>query len=347
MMLFFNNGGDAATTLILPKNETVPAVFVFGDSIVDSGNNNYIETIVKANFPPYGRDFFGGRPTGRFSNGKVPSDLIAELFGVKELLPAYLSPNLQLQDFVSGVSFASGGSGYDPLTSQIVSVLSLTDQLKMFKRYIKRIKLEVGDDKTQTILLKSIYMLCIGSDDIANTYYSTPFRRFQYDVPAYTDLMVNSATSFLKGLYGLGARRIGVVSVPAIGCVPSQRILGGGIERRCSEDSNNAAHLFNSKLYLEMDSINRKFPDARLVYLDIFNPLLSLIQNPSKYGFEVVDKGCCGTGNLEVGILCNPFTATSCANASKYIFWDSYHPSQQAYKVLNSLVFDKNIHKFF
>ena len=64
--------------MILPKNETgqVPAVFVFGDSIVDTGNNNHINTLIKCNFPPYGKDFQGGKPTGRFSNGSVPSDFI-------------------------------------------------------------------------------------------------------------------------------------------------------------------------------------------------------------------------------------------------------------------------------
>ena len=60
----------------LPRNETVPAVLVFGDSIVDPGNNNNLNTLVKSNFPPYGRDLMGGVPTGRFSNGKIPSDFI-------------------------------------------------------------------------------------------------------------------------------------------------------------------------------------------------------------------------------------------------------------------------------
>lgn len=60
----------------IPENETVPALIVFGDSIVDPGNNNDLVTIAKSNFPPYGRDFNGGRPTGRFSNGRIPSDFI-------------------------------------------------------------------------------------------------------------------------------------------------------------------------------------------------------------------------------------------------------------------------------
>jgi hypothetical protein len=60
----------------LPPNVTIPALLVFGDSIVDAGNNNDLETLVKSNFPPYGKDFEGGIPTGRFCNGKIPSDII-------------------------------------------------------------------------------------------------------------------------------------------------------------------------------------------------------------------------------------------------------------------------------
>ncbi|PON89370.1 Lipase [Trema orientale] len=296
------NGG--ATANKLPLNETVPAVFVFGDSIVDPGNNNHVKTIVKCDFPPYGRDFIGGMPTGRFSNGRVPSDIIAEIFNVKKLLPAYLDPNLQLQDLLTGVSFASGGAGYDPLTAEVVaclsslsstlvfntlitfdcSVLSLSDQLEMFKDVIGKIKATVGENRTEMIVSKSIFIVCIGSDDIANTYYTTPLRRPHYDIPAYTDLMAKSASSFLQDLYGQGARRIGVVSLPPIGCVPSQRTLSGDIARGCQEQANQAARLFNSKLSFLMSSLNKRFPEARLVYFDIYNPLLSLIQNPANYG---------------------------------------------------------------
>ena len=52
----------------------VPALIIFGDSVVDVGNNNNLFTLVKANFPPYGRDFVTHRPTGRFCNGKLATD---------------------------------------------------------------------------------------------------------------------------------------------------------------------------------------------------------------------------------------------------------------------------------
>ncbi|XP_061358991.1 GDSL esterase/lipase EXL3-like [Gastrolobium bilobum] len=332
----------------LPNNETVPAVIVFGDSIVDPGNNNYITTLVKCNFPPYGRDFdAGNRPTGRFSNGLVPSDIIAAKFGVKKLLPAYLDPNLQLQDLLTGVSFASGGAGYDPLTAEIVSVISLSDQLDMFKEYIMKIEEAVGRSRTAIIVSKSIYILCLGSDDIANTYAQTPFRRSQYDIPSYTDLMASQASNFLQELYGVGARRIGVFGLPVIGCVPSQRTIGGGMQRACSDSSNQAAILFNSKLFSQMDALGKKFSDAKLVYLDSYNPFMDILQNPAKYGFEETEKGCCGTGNIEVGILCNPYSINTCSNSSNYVFWDSYHPTEKAYNVLCSLVLDNKIKDFF
>lgn len=64
----------------IAANKSFPAVIMFGDSIADTGNNNYNpNSLARCNFPPYGKDFKGGIPTGRFSNGKVPSDLIGLL----------------------------------------------------------------------------------------------------------------------------------------------------------------------------------------------------------------------------------------------------------------------------
>ena len=58
------------------RRPAVTAVIVFGDSIVDPGNNNDLHTMIKANHPPYGKDFFNHEATGRYSNGLIPSDLI-------------------------------------------------------------------------------------------------------------------------------------------------------------------------------------------------------------------------------------------------------------------------------
>lgn len=51
-------------------------MYVFGDSTVDPGNNNFIDSAFRSNFPPYGRDFVNQVPTGRFTNGKLGTDFI-------------------------------------------------------------------------------------------------------------------------------------------------------------------------------------------------------------------------------------------------------------------------------
>jgi hypothetical protein len=48
-----------------------PAMYVFGSSILDIGNNNHLPgaAVGRANMPYNGIDFPGSIPTGRFSNG--------------------------------------------------------------------------------------------------------------------------------------------------------------------------------------------------------------------------------------------------------------------------------------
>lgn len=78
------------------KKLMAPALIVFGDSIVDPGNNNAINTIIKADFPPYGHDFANHRPTGRFCNGRIPTDFIG-WFWLLLLVSAFIPFYLQFQ----------------------------------------------------------------------------------------------------------------------------------------------------------------------------------------------------------------------------------------------------------
>ncbi|XP_065634029.1 GDSL esterase/lipase 5 [Quercus suber] len=85
------------------------ALFVFGDSLVDVGTNNYINTLTdyQANFPPYGETFFK-YPTGRASNGRLIPDFLAEYANL-ELIPPYQHPGYHR--YVDGANFASGAAG--------------------------------------------------------------------------------------------------------------------------------------------------------------------------------------------------------------------------------------------
>nr|CAB3499566.1 unnamed protein product [Digitaria exilis] len=326
-----------------PANQTKPpALFVFGDSIVDSGNNNAITTLIRCNFPPYGQNFPGHNATGRFSNGRVPSDILASRLGIKEYVPPYLGTELSDFDLLTGVNFASGGCGFDPLTAELVSVLTMDNQLDLFKEYKEKLNRIAGAARAGEIVSTSMYMVVTGTDDLANTYFTTPFRR-DYDLESYIEFVVQCASDFIKKLYGHGARRMNIAGAPPIGCVPSQRTNAGGLDRDCVSLYNQASVVLNTKLEKEIKRLNGsdELPGSVLKYIDLYTPLLDMIQRPSAYGFEVSNRGCCGTGVFEVTLTCNRYTADPCRDPSKFLFWDTYHLTERGYELLMAQIINR------
>ena len=78
------------------------------------------------------------------------------------------------------------------------SVLSVEDQLNMFKGYIGKLKAAVGEARTALILAKSIFIISMGSNDIAGTYFMKQYRRDEYNVEEYTTMLVNISSNFLQ-----------------------------------------------------------------------------------------------------------------------------------------------------
>ncbi|KAM0056886.1 putative triacylglycerol lipase [Helianthus debilis subsp. tardiflorus] len=320
-------------TMSLPKNVSVQAVLAFGDSTMDPGNNNYIKALFKANFPPYGKDFMGGNPTGRFSNGKIVTDVFAKELGVKEYLPAYLDPSIQDKDLQTGVSFASAGSGYDPLTTTITSAIPLPVQLDMFKQYMGKLIKKNGKEVANKIISNSVFFISSSSNDFLLNYFFFPTRRSQYDVRAYNNMLVERAVGFVQDLHKLGAKKIAVLSAAPIGCVPFERTMAGGTHRMCVEEYNKAAQLFNSMLKQQLQLLASSLHESRVAIVDFYNPFIKILENPQQYGLEDIDRGSCGTGFIEMAFTCNKFSPTTCSDASKYLFWDSIHPSEKGYNI--------------
>ncbi|XP_060202615.1 GDSL esterase/lipase At5g45960-like [Lycium barbarum] len=315
-----------------PFNNTISAVLIFGDSTVDSGNNNYISTIAKSDFPPYGRDFVNHIPTGRFTNGRLVTDYIISYLGIKDFVPPYLDPSLSLDELMTGVSFASGSSGYDPLTAQLIGAIPLQKQLEYFKEYKKRLENSIGKEKTKLLISKATFIISAGTNDFAVNYFNTPFRRKTFpNVSAYQQFLLQLVQQFVQGLMNEGARLIGIVGVPPLGCLPAVITIDSGDAlqpRHCIESYSTVAREYNLLLQRLLKTI--QIHGTILFYFDVYTPLNDMIHNPIKYGFTDVTTGCCGSGLIEASILCNPKSIV-CSDPSTYVFWDSVHPSQATY----------------
>ncbi|KAK3130886.1 hypothetical protein QOZ80_6BG0499270 [Eleusine coracana subsp. coracana] len=309
----------------------VPAVIVFGDSTVDTGNNNAIGTMLKSNFPPYGRDMAGAKATGRFCNGRLPPDFISEDLGLPPLVPAYLDPAYGIQDFARGVCFASAGTGLDNATAGVLSVIPLWKEVEYFKEYQRRLRRYVGKAKARRIVSDALYIVSIGTNDFLENYFLFVTGRFaQYTVAEFEDFLVAQAEWFLAEIHRLGARRVTFAGLSPIGCLPLERTLNmlrGG----CVEEYNQVARDYNVKVQDMLRRLTAARPGLKVSYVNVYQNMLDLINNPATLGLENVEEGCCATGKFEMSYLCNDIPKT-CEDPGKYFFWDSFHPTEKVNK---------------
>ncbi|XP_022964082.1 putative leucine-rich repeat receptor-like protein kinase At2g19210 [Cucurbita moschata] len=335
-----------AIFLALPSSEAAqeptaaatifPAILTFGDSALDVGNNNNRFTLFKANYHPYGRDFMNHKATGRFCNGKLVSDITAENLGFESHPPAYLSPEASGRNLLIGACFASAAAGYDEQASISNRAITLAQQLSNYKEYQSKVAMVAGREKAAAIVKDGLHILSCGTSDYLQNYYTNPAVRRRFTPDQYSSFLVASFSKFIKDLHGLGARKIGVTSMPPLGCFPAVLTLFGYQQQKgCVRTINNHVLVFNRKLNSTAATLRKQLPDLKLVVFDVFNPLYNAIMSPSSYGFDEVRRGCCGTGAVETAsVLCNPKSHVTCSNATKYMFWDSVHPSQAANQIL-------------
>ncbi|CAL0328684.1 unnamed protein product [Lupinus luteus] len=262
---------------------------------------------------------------------------LAEALGIKDTLPAYNNPTLDAQELPTGVCFASGGSGLDTLTSSYMEVISISDQIEMFKEYIGKLTENVGQQKASEIISNSLVILSAGNNDIAITY--SQGRRPMY-FPAYSNFLVDWTSSFLKELYALGVRHVWAFTTLTLGCLPGGRASVGGVQ--CNEAVNELAVEFNGMLENYITSIKTTTPDYDVQYVDVYNPLRNIISSASQSGFTNTMNGCCGGEAIASGELCTSLTG-QCVNSSTYVFWDFAHPTLRAYEIIVSDIIQKHV----
>ncbi|OEL34351.1 GDSL esterase/lipase APG [Dichanthelium oligosanthes] len=314
---------------IVQAQPLVPAVISFGDSTIDVGNNNYLpRAVFKADYAPYGQSFARHQPTGRFSDGKIVTDITAETLGFESYAPPYLSPQASGKNLLIGANFASAASSYHDDTAAMYDAITLTQQLKCYREYQSKLAAVAGRDKARSILSDALYVVSTGTGDFLQNYYNNASLSRRYDVDRYCDLLVGIFSDFASELYKLGARRIGVTSMPPLGCLPASIRLYGEGHGVCVARLNRDAETFNGKLNATVKALKGRHADLKIAIFDIYTPLRKLAEAPAE---QDATGTCCRTGTAKTRVyLCNPTMAGTCRNASSYVFFDGVHPSEAA-----------------
>ncbi|PIN09023.1 Triacylglycerol lipase [Handroanthus impetiginosus] len=310
------------------------AFFVFGDSLVDNGNNNYLVTTARADAPPYGIDYPSHRPTGRFSNGLNIPDIISEQMGWEPTLP-YLSPELNGQKLLVGANFASAGVGVLNDTGiQFVNIIRIYEQLNLFQQYQERVSEMIGAQETKRLVQGALVLITLGGNDFVNNYYLVPYsvRSRQYSIQNYVPFVVSEYKKVLQRLYKLGARRVIVTGTGPLGCVPAELALHS-TNGECVPEFQYAASLFNPQLVQMLNQLNREAGGHVFIAANTNQMHMDFISNPQQFGFTTSKEACCGQGRYNGLGLCTPMS-NLCPNRDTHVFWDPFHPSERANRMI-------------
>lgn len=246
---------------------------IFGDSLVDSGNNAVIFDTVTPT--PIGSPTFD--PTepyasNRYSNGPVWVEQFAASLG--------LSAQASL---LGGTNFAFGGARTGPAGSSFP--FSLTDQVEMFLGGSGGVA--QGD---------ALYVVAGGGNNARDAF---ELAAGGGDPTAIIEAFVTDIATILTRLSGAGARDILLVNVPNIGVTPAIQAFGPGAAA--------GASAIAAGMNTELDGVLAGLLPSLLAdvkVFDFYSTVTQTVADPSAFGLTDVTSACA----FSVACIANPDT---------------------------------------
>uniref|UniRef100_R7VZ26 GDSL esterase/lipase n=1 Tax=Aegilops tauschii TaxID=37682 RepID=R7VZ26_AEGTA len=315
-------------------------LFSFGDSLIDTGN--YIVHFSATPGPvvelPYGETFFG-RPTGRWSDGRLIVDFIVERLGFP-YWPAYLQAaagKSPAEEFRYGVNFAVGSATAlsqdffrkKRLRVDLMPPYSLDVQIGLFKKVVA--VLGSTDQERKAAMASSLFLVGeIGANDYIQPLFQN--KTLEWVRPLVPRIIRSIALS-IEALIELGAKTMYVPGIFPMGCTPLFLGIFPGDDRDpatgCLRWLNDLTLVHNHMLKSQLDELRRNHPGVSITYVDYYEEMLSLVTKPVENGFaaETVLDACYPVFVPGRGVV-------RCPDPSRYVSWDGVHLTEAAYKIM-------------
>ncbi|KAL6615694.1 hypothetical protein ACP70R_037964 [Stipagrostis hirtigluma subsp. patula] len=341
----------AAAVLLLVGAEPAgaacyPRVFSFGDSLADTGNYRFVynDSSEPALWPPYGETFFHNA-TGRFSNGRLVLDFIADALGLPFVQPYW--GGSAAEDFACGANFAVGGAtalapdffrarGFD-----MGDIVHLDLEMKWFRDLLDLLcpgNLAGCSD----VMNQSLFLVGeIGGNDYnLPLLYRVPFE----DVLTFAPIVIAKISSTISELIGLGAKTLMVPGNLPIGCIPNYLMVFKSDKEEdyesdtgCIRWLNEFARYHNKLLMEELNNLRMLHSGVTIIYADYYGAAMEIFLSPEQYGIDYPLVACCGGGGpygVSQSVRCGRGAYKVCDHPEKYGSWDGMHPSEAAYKAI-------------
>ncbi|KAK4413554.1 Acetylajmalan esterase [Sesamum alatum] len=260
-------------------------IYHLGDG--DSDNGNAIRTLpaglaLPAARLPYG-ETFPGRPTGRWSDGRLIIDFAATVLGLTRLKP-YLDTNTSPND---GVIFAVAGSPVLDRSFYLnkgviipTNVAPLNLQKNWFRRYLN----SVCSTPTDCADRLGDSLLLLGDVEGNDIRYPLLQRKSIQDIQTnYVPFVTQTTINTTRELIRAGAKRVIVPGNVPLGCYPS--ILSefpsndptAYDDLGCLKSVNNLVLFKNTALQTSLASLKLEFPDVTILFADYYTTVETVL----------------------------------------------------------------------
>lgn len=292
------------------------AIYAFGDSLSDAGND-YLYTSGKLpNLPPYTGPQVPVSPPydqGHFSNGPTWVEDLSQSLGLGRLAPSLSPPGTpNATDFAFGHA-ETGSTALHTATPGDLDSAGPLSQLAMFEAAYPTPKPD------------ALYTLTIGSVDVFDAISAFP--KAPLNALSAMHSSVANVDNFVEQIAAHGGKNFLVLNVPDLGKTPAYTSEGSAASHLASALSA----LFDQELSVSLKSI-AAHDHLNMDIVDTFGLLDKGIANPALFGFKNVTDPVWTGNNYDPnsGYL----RATTPAAQNRYLFWDGVHPTEGGHLVL-------------
>ncbi|MEH2327094.1 MAG: SGNH/GDSL hydrolase family protein [Nostoc sp.] len=233
-------------------------LYVFGDSLSDTGNIYNATAKIYPQSPPYFE--------GRFSDGPIWVDYLGDQLGLKPTLLTDINfttiPPTPIP--TQGINFAFGGAS-SGLDNAVVPNLNLPGVLKQVLGFAGNLQAN-----HQTADPNALYTLWGGAND------------FFFLNPEDSTTPINNISLALNTLVGVGAKNILVFNLPDLGKLPASTT-----NDRNPTTLSKSTNEFNLGLAKTVSTLSQN-PNLNIISVDTF----SLFNQASALGFTNVTQSC-------------------------------------------------------
>ncbi len=215
-----------------------------------------------------------------------------------------------VENFVSGlnlsttsINFAFGGatSGSTNIASTAtVTLPGLTTELDVFLQ------------ATPTVDPNRLFVVWAGANDYLLAGQTNPA------------VTVGNLATAVQRLTGAGATQLVVPNLPDLGRIPA-----GLATPAQSAGLSQLSTAHNSLLRASLQTLSQNNPNISIIPIDNSALFNAVITNPGRFGFTNVTQPCLNT-----------VTGATCATPDTFLFWDTFHPTAAAHRLIGAYALD-------